>query len=167
MIREISGCGSFNDLDAAVVALDAVDRCFRECGLWPGNIYLAGAEALRLALDVMGDAPLRRGPEPVLRELAALELVYLFPIAGKFRSGAYDGQIQYRLNGWGRALAARLTAAPAGAAQAGAYRQELSAHLAREFERYGSFLSQLDVARQDYGGNRLDEALALPIPVLV
>ena len=47
----------------------------------------------------------------MLRELAALELVYLFPIAGKFRSGAYDGQIQYRLNGWGRALAARLTAA--------------------------------------------------------
>lgn len=167
VITEISGCGSFNDLDAAVVALDAVDRCFRECGLWAGNIYLAGAEALRLALEVMGDAPLRRGPEPVLRELAALELVYLFPIAGKFRSGAYDGQIQYRLNGWGRALAARLTAAPAGAAQAGTYRQELSAHLAREFERYDSFLSQLDIARQDYGGNRLDAALALPIPVLV
>jgi hypothetical protein len=167
VIREISGSGLFNDLDAAVVALDAVDRCFRESDLWPGNIYLAGAEALWLALDLMGDTPLFRGPEPVLRELAALELVYLFPIAGKFRSGAYDGQIQYRLNGWGRALAARLTAAPAGAAQAGTYRQELSAHLAREFERYRSFLSQLDAARQDYGGNRLDEALALPIPVLV
>ena len=167
VIREISGSGSFNDLDAAVVALDAVDRCFRESGLWVGNIYLAGAETLRLALDVMGDAPLFRGPEPVLRELAALELVYLFPIAGKFRSGAYDGQVQYRLNGWGRALAARLTTAPAGAAQAGDYRQELNAHLAHEFERYGSFLSQLDVARQDYGGNRLDDALTLPIPVLV
>jgi hypothetical protein len=167
VIREISGSGAFNDLDAAVVALDAVDCCFRESGLWAGNVYLAGTDALRLALDVMGDAPLFRGPEPALRELAALELVYLFPIAGKFRSGAYDGQIQYRLNGWGRALAARLTAAPAGGAQAGAYRQELSAHLAREFERYGSFLSQLDVTRQDYGGNRLDEALALPIPVLV
>jgi hypothetical protein len=167
VIREISGSGSFNDLDAAVVALDAVDRCFRESGLWPGNIYLAGAEALRLALDLMGDTPLFRGPEPVLRELAALELVYLFPIAGKFRSSAYDGQIQYRLNGWGRALAARLTVAPAGAAQADTYRQRLSAHLAREFERYGSFLSELDVARQDYDGNRLDAALALPIPVLV
>ena len=83
-----------------------MDRCFRDSGLWPGNIYLAGAEALRLALDVMGDTPLFRGPEPVLRELAALELIYLFPIAGKFRSGAYDGQIQYRLNGWGRALSA-------------------------------------------------------------
>ena len=167
VIREISGSGSFNDMDAAVVALDAVDRCFREAGLWPGNIYLAGTEALRLALDVMGDTPLHRGPEPVLRELAALELAYLFPVAGKFRSGAYDVQIQCRLNGWGRALAARLTTAPAGAAQAGAYRRELSAHLACEFERYRSFLSQLDVTRQDYSGNRLDDALALPIPVLV
>ena len=89
------------------------------------------------------------------------------PHRGKFRSGAYDGQIQYRLNGGGRALAARLTAAAAGAAHASAYRQELGAYLAREFQRYGSFLSQLDVARQDYGGNRLDDALTLPIPVLV
>lgn len=167
VIKEISGSGSFNDLDTAIVALDAVDRCFREVGLWPGNIYLAGTEALRLALDLMGETPLFRGPEPVLRELAALELVYLFPIAGKFRSGGYDGQIQYRLNGWGRALAVRLTAAPAGAAQAGSYRRELRAHLARESRRYASFLSQLDVARQDYAGNRLDDALALPIPVLV
>lgn len=167
VIAEIAESGSFNDLDAAVIALDAVDRCFRESGLWPGNIYLAGAGALRLALDVMGEASLLRGPEAVLRELAALELIYLFPVAGKFRSGAYDGQIQYRLNGWGRALAARLTAAPAGAAQASAYRQELSAHLVRESERYGSFLCQLDVARQDYCGDRLADALALPIPVLV
>jgi hypothetical protein len=167
VIREISGSGAFNDLDTAVVALDAVDRCFRESGLWPGNIYLAGAEALRLALDLMGGTPLFRGPETALRELAALELVYLFPVAGKFRSGAYDGQIQYRLNGWGRALATRLTAASAGAAQASAYQWELSAHLAREHQRYSSFLSQLDVSRQDYAGNRLDDALTLPIPVLV
>ena len=99
--------------------------------------------------------------------MSLAELIYLFPIAGKFRSGAYHGQIQYRLNGWGRALAARLTAAVAGAAHAGAYRQELGARLASEFQRYGTFLSQLDVARQDYGGNRLDDALTLPIPVLV
>ncbi|MGI8451419.1 MAG: hypothetical protein ACR2MP_30390 [Streptosporangiaceae bacterium] len=167
VISEIAECGSFNDLDAAIIALDAVDRCFRESGLWAGNVYLAGTGALRLALNIMGDAPLRRGPEPVLRELGALELVYLFPIAGKFRSGAYDGQVQYRLNGWGRALAARLTGAPAGAARAVGYRRELNAHLARESERYSAFLSQLDVARQDYVGDRLADAIALPIPVLV
>jgi hypothetical protein len=167
VISEISGSGAFNDLDAAVVALDAVDCCFRESGLWSGNIYLAGAEALRLALDIMGDTPLFRGPEIALRELAALELVYLFPVARKFRSGAYDGQVQYRLNGWGRALATRLTAASAGAAQASAYQRELNVHLSREHERYSSFLDGLDAARQDYVGSRLDDALALPIPVLV
>jgi hypothetical protein len=167
IIREISGSGSFNDLDRAVVALDAVDRCFRESGLWPGNIYLAGVRALQLALDLMGDAPLYRRPETALRELAALDLVYLFPVAGKFRTGAYDGQLQYRLNGWGRALATRLTAAQHGAEQARAYQRELSAHLAREHQRYGSFLSQLNAARQNYVGNPLDDALTLPIPVLV
>lgn len=167
VIREVSDCAAFNDLDTAVLALDLVDRCFRESGLWPGNIYLAGAEALQLVLDLIGGAPLFRGPETALRELAALELVYLFPVAAKFRFGGYDGQIQYRLNGWGRALAARLTAAPAGAAQASAYQQKLSSHLAREYQRYDSFLSQLDVARQDYAGNRLADALTLPIPVLV
>lgn len=167
VIREISGSGAFSDLDTAVVALDAVDRCFRESGLWPGNIYLARAEALQQALDLMGGTPLFRGPETALRELAALELVYLFPVAGKFRSGAYDGQIQYRLNGWGRSLATRLTAARAGAAQADAYQQKLRAHLAREHQRYGFFLSRLDVACQDYADNRLDDALTLPIPVLV
>jgi hypothetical protein len=167
VIKEISGSGAFNDLDTAVVALDAVDRCFRESGLWSGNIYLAGAEALWLALDLMSDTSLFRGPETALRELAALELVYLFPVASKFRSGAYDGQIQYRLNGWGRALATQLTAAPAGAARASVCQQELSAHLAREYHRYSSFLRQLDVARQTYPGNRLEDALTLPIPVLV
>jgi hypothetical protein len=29
----------------------------------------------------------------------AYSTLYLFPIAGKFRSGAYDGEVQYRLNG--------------------------------------------------------------------
>ena len=66
VIRKIAEGGSFNDLDAAVMALDAVDLYFRDSGLWPGNIYLAGVEALWLALDLMGDAPLFRGPEKSL-----------------------------------------------------------------------------------------------------
>jgi hypothetical protein len=103
----------------------------------------------------------------VLRELAALELAYLFPVAGKFRSGTYDRQIQYRLNGWGRALAARLATGSAGAARADALRLKIGQHLAIEGQRYSSFLSDLDVARQNYGGNLLGAALALPIAVLV
>jgi hypothetical protein len=157
-----------NDLSGAVLALDAVDRCFRESGLWPGNIYLAGTGTLTILLHLAQDPePVHRDPGVVLRELAALELAYLFPVASKFRSGEYDGQIQYRLNGWGRALATRLTAGAAGAACASALGLKIGQHLASEGQRYTSFLSDLDVARQDYCSNRLDAALALPIPVLV
>jgi hypothetical protein len=168
-IHALAGSGCWGDLGTAVIALDAVDRCFRVTGLWPGNIYLAGPGTLRVVLDLAEkDAGLLpRGAEPVLRELAALELAYLFPVAGKFREGTYDGQIQYRLNGWGRALARRLTAGKSGAARAEQYQQAITQHVSHEQQRYRSFLGELDVGRQDYHGNKLDSALALPIPVLV
>jgi len=102
-----------------------------------------------------------------MRELAALELAYLFPIAGKFRSGNYDGQVQYRLNGWGRALANRLAAGPVGTARAQGVQTAIGRHLAAEAEQYRSFLRQLDVARQNYDTDLMTAALALPIPVLV
>lgn len=89
------------------------------------------------------------------------------PGRGKFRSGGYDGQIQYRLNGWGRALASRLAAGHAGTARADAFRLKIGQHLASESHRYASFLSRLDVTCQDYRSNPMDSAQALPIPVLV
>ncbi len=108
--------GLVDDLSLAVIALDAVDRCFRAAGLWRGNVYLAGADALSRVLELVGvEAGEYRDPLAVVRELAALELAYLFPVAGKFRAGRYDGQVQYRLNGWGRSLAGRLVAGRAGA----------------------------------------------------
>jgi hypothetical protein len=79
----------------------------------------------------------------------------------------YDGQVQFRLNGWGRALALRFTHTPLGAKRAAAFRQLIGGHLAGEFQHYESFLSQFDVARQHYRDDRLDDALSLPIPVLV
>lgn len=168
-VSGLAGTGGWDDLGTAVIALHAADRCFRESGLWPGNIYLAGAETLRILLDLAEEdvVLLPRGPEPVLRELAALELAYLFPVASKFRAGAYDGEIQYRLNGWGRALAERLTAGEAGAARADLYWRAIAWHLGHEHQRYRSFLSEMEAGRQDYHGNKLDGALALPIPVLV
>lgn len=168
-VHALADSGGWGDLGAAVIALDAVDSCFRAVGLWTGNIYLAGPEALPVVLDLVKEDAglLPRGPEPVLRELAALELAYLFPVAGKFRAGAYDGQIQYRLNGWGRALAKRLSAGTSGASRANLYQRAIAQHLAHECQRYRSFLGDLDVGRQDYYGNKLDGARALPIPVLV
>jgi hypothetical protein len=178
-IRAADGPDGLGRLGTAVIALDAADRCFREQGLWAGNIYLAGIGALTALLDLTGaDAsPVRQpetasrpgGHEPgdTIRELAALELAYLFPVAGKFRSGAYDGQVQYRLNGWGRALARRLTTTLGGAAQARTYHAAITTHLADERHRYASFLDRLDVVRQGYAGDPLCQALALPVPVLI
>jgi len=167
-VHDFAVSGELDDLSSAVLALDAVDRCFRESGLWSGNIYLAGVGALEAVLNVVQSRdPAYRDPTDVLRELAALELAYLFPIARKFRSGDYDGQVQYRLNGWGRSLAGRLASGGAGAARASECRRRLSQHLADEHQRYSSFLSELDVVRQDYPSNQLDGALELPIPVLV
>ncbi len=160
--------GPLRDLSAAVVALDAVDRCFREAGLWRGNIYLAGARALDEVL-LLGkvNAETNRETLALIRDLAALELAYLFPIAGKFRSGRYDGQVQYRLNGWGRALAGRLTSGHAGATLAERLRLAIARQLETDSERYKAFLRELDIARQDYDGDLLAVALELPIPVLV
>jgi hypothetical protein len=167
-IEAVGESGALDGLGAAIVVLDAVDRCFRESGLWNGNIYLAGPRALTAVSDLAGvGLPRSGGPYVISRELAALELAYLFPVARKFRSGAYDGQVQYRLNGWGRSVARHLASTTAGAKRAETCRQAIGRHLAGERQHYESFLSQLDVARQDYAGNRLDQALSLPIPVLV
>jgi hypothetical protein len=167
-VRAIGQSDTLDDLSAAVIALDAVDYCFRGSGLWQGNIYLAGTESLSIVLNLVGARdPAYRASEVVSRELAALELAYLFPVARKFRSGVYDGQVQYRLNGWGRALAFRLTSTQRGAERSSAYRREIFRHITNERQRYESFLSQLDVARQEYIDNRLDDALSLPIPILV
>lgn len=163
-----AGHDASDGLSTAVIVLDAVDRAFRESGLWPGNIYLAGTRALPAAMSLADTAgPTILDSETVMRELSALELAYLFPVAGKFRSGAYDGQVQYRLNGWGRALARRLTADPHGATRAVSYQRAISQHVAQHRQRYAAFLAGLDVARQHYDGDQLDQALALPIPVLV
>ncbi|HVB41197.1 MAG TPA: hypothetical protein VNF47_00655 [Streptosporangiaceae bacterium] len=167
-VRLLGESAVLDDLSTAVFALDAVDRCFRQAGLWRGNIYLAGSGALTAVLRIAGAGTgACREPTLVVRELAALELAYLFPVASKFRAGEYDGEVQFRLNGWGRALAARLEVGPVGAARAGEFRRRIARHLAGERDRYDSFLRQLDVARQDYARNLLDRALTLPIPVLV
>jgi hypothetical protein len=167
-LRAVGGRGDLDDPTAAVVVMDAVDSCFREAGLWAGNIYLAGIDALTTVLVLADIEPPRLwDPGKVSRELAALELAYLFPVARKFRSGDYDGAVQYRLNGWGRAVAKLLAESPAGASRATRCRRALSRHLGGERDRYAAFLGQLDVARQDYAGSRLDEARSLPIPVLV
>src|SRR5262245_38796712 len=51
-IRAAAEAGALDDLSVAVLALDAVDRCFRESGLWPGSIYFAGTGTLAAVLHL-------------------------------------------------------------------------------------------------------------------
>jgi hypothetical protein len=166
-LRGAAETGPVTDLGRTVILLDALDRSFRDSNLWRGNIYLAGVAALSSLARVAGLGTAEaRWSERLLRELAALELVYLFPVAGKFRLGMYDGQVQYRLNGWGRLLAVRLASGRTGARAAERCYQRIMRHLASQRARYTAFLTGLDIARQNYDDDRLSSALKLPIPVL-
>lgn len=165
-IHALGQSGELDDLALAVLVLNVVDACFRQSGLWDGSIYLVDEPALTGALEIAGaSAGLSRDPMAILRELAALELVYLFPVASKFRARMYDGQVQYRLNGWGRALARRLAVGRT-AAQVWEFRRLIGRHLTAEYDGYAYFLRALDVSRES-AGDLLLTAMALPIPVLV
>lgn len=158
-------------LTAAVLTLAAVDDAFRTAGLWRGNIYLAGVDALRAAQQIAGlatDSHAGRAESlNTLRELQSLELVYLFPVAPKFRRGVYDGEIQFRLNGWGRALANRLTLCASWSQRARGAGEAVQRHVVAERAQYAEFLSDLDLVKQEYAGDRLEDSRRMPIPVLV
>lgn len=47
------------------------------------------------------------------------------------------------------------------------YRRRITAHLARDGDRYASFLRRAGSAGEGYRGDLLADALHLPIPVLV
>ena len=165
-IHALGLSGELDDLALTVVVLDVVDSCFRESGLCGGNIYLVDELGLIEAAEIAGAGPgYIRDPGGVMRELAALELAYLFPVAGKFRAGKYDAQVQYRLNGWGRTLAGRLAVGRT-AERAGEFRELIGRHLAAEHQAYESFLRELEVGR-DSTSDLLVGAMQLPIPVLV
>jgi hypothetical protein len=96
-----------------VLALAVWDSEFRAAGLYAGNIYLASEASVRPLLRVVG---LPSEPDVVaddeldesLRRLVEVELIYRFPVAVKFR-GEFGPDKQFRLNGWGRRLASRVT----------------------------------------------------------
>jgi hypothetical protein len=102
----------------------------------------------------------------LLRELSALELIYAFPVASRFRCGGYDGEVQFRLNGWGRALAGRfpwpLTAASRERAHA-----VLRTHVDENRTAYVRHLASFDLSRQAYSADLFADAQLLPVPVLV
>ncbi|MGW4443890.1 hypothetical protein [Streptomyces sp. NPDC004682] len=147
------------------------DEVVRESGVYPGNIYLASERSVALLLSTAhpdgGESP-RPVPLPeLLEQLHALELLYRFPVAYKFR-GAHGRERQCRINGWGRLLFRLLAAAPGDPYGIAAARARLSGHVAayRDAYRRG-----VDAARaaEDGSGERIWAGIHAeqPIPVLI
>jgi hypothetical protein len=156
-----------SDLILLVGAMEILDRAFRATGLWRGNIYLAGYQSLESLTRVLSwTAATSAGVPELLRDLQALELIYLFPVASKFRRGRHDGDVQFRLNGWGRSLASRLPW-PLTSAMKDSASALLAAHLDTHHDAYARHLSNFDVNQQEYAADLFAAAKDLPIPVLV
>lgn len=155
------------DLALLVGAMEMLDQVFRAAGLWQGNIYLAGYESLESLTRILSWSSATSADTPkMLRELQALELIYLFPVASKFRRGCYDGDVQFRLNGWGRSLARRLPW-PLTSAMKDSARALLAAHVDIYRNAYARHLDSFDVNQQEYAADLFTAARCLPIPVLV
>jgi hypothetical protein len=155
------------DLALAVGAMEIVDEVFRDVDLSKGSIYLAGQKSLDSLNSVI--SWLRPGGanvQTLLRELQSLELICLFPIASKFRNGAYNGDVQFRLNGWGRSLARR-SPWPITPAMRTEAKDLLTAHVCAYREVYARHLGSPEVSRQAYADDLFLAACDLPIPVLV
>lgn len=130
-----------------VVSLDAWDAAFRDTGLFGGNVYLASEAAVAglyaVATTRQLDVQVVRGR---LDELHAIELIYRFPVAVKFR-GAFGADNQCRLNGWGRRLAQSIRACePARAEEA---RLRIIDHISEHRADYQSLIDVLVEASDD------------------
>ena len=156
------------DLVSLVVLLAAWDDLIRELGLYPGRVYLASEQAvgelLRLVgAGLSGSDALHR----LLLEAQALDLLYRFPVAYKFRR-AYGVENQCRLNGWGRRLAQRTLADPVCAALHEQWREAIRAHLRNHERLYAEHI--LHVASQGLAAAPADSwslARSLPVPILL
>lgn len=156
------------DIFHLVALLSVWDDVIREVGLYPGRVYLASEEAARQLFALAGlDAPAPVDFAALLLEAQALELVYRFPVAYKFR-GAYGGENQCRLNGWGRRLAQRALNDPDSAALGERLRAALRRHV---IEHRGLYASHIDyVASEGLATAPADSwklGNELPVPILL
>lgn len=144
-----------------VRALALWDEVVREQGIFPGNIYLASEQSVANLLAVVG-APTPEDLAELLESLHALELLYRFPVAYKFR-GEYTEARQCRLNGWGRLLFRLLRPTDVVLAD---WRQRLTDHLTQHRGSYDHGVRLALGASDDVGVT--DEIHAgQPVPVLI
>jgi ATP phosphoribosyltransferase len=156
------------DIFHLVALLSVWDDVIREVDLYPGRVYLASEEAARRLFPVAGlDLLSPHKFATLLLEAQALELVYRFPVAYKFR-GRYGGENQCRLNGWGRRLARRAMQDPGSAALCERARAALRRHLIEHRDAYASHIEY--VSSEGLATAPADSwslANELPVPILL
>lgn len=160
--------GDTEDLFQLVGLLSVWDDLIRELDLYPGRVYMASEEATRQLFPLAGIEP----PTPeqfrtLLLEAQALELMYRFPVAFKFRR-AYGHENQCRLNGWGRRLAHRAFKDEASARERAGWSDRLRAHLEEHREAYAThvdYVSSEGMATAP--GDSWTLANELPVPILL
>ncbi|MEV3951080.1 hypothetical protein ACIPJG_25560 [Streptomyces halstedii] len=149
------------------------DEVVREAGVYAGNIYLASESSVACLLNTAhAIAP----PAPAeltesLEQLHAMELLYRFPVAYKFR-GAHGAERQCRINGWGRLLFRMLNDTCGGSEGdrygIGVARERLARHVQ---DHRGAYLRGVRAASaaDDHTGARIWEEIHVeqPIPVLI
>ncbi len=151
-----------------VLALALWDEEFTASGLFEGNVYLASEEAGLRLLELCGVATSvgkRSALDRLLRELFAAELIYRFPVALKFR-GRFDAARQFRLNCWGRRLAARVTRHPANAALSARLREDIRTHLTEFRKPYLQHMALLEDLSARPAAAAWHSAAGLPVGVL-
>jgi len=149
---------------ATVVSLLACwDQVLRDLSIYDGNVYLASEGAVAALIEHAGADFEGDSLETTLDDLEALQVIYRFPVAMKFR-GTYTRASQCRANCWGREMAAYLAADPNGPM---AEWTRLLTEVGRsEHDRYREHFQLLRQADGD-PRERWASSQSLPISVLV
>ncbi len=145
------------------------DEVVREAGVYGGNIYLASEKSvgqlLRTAHAIAPPSPAELAES--LEQLHAMELLYRFPVAYKFR-GAHGAERQCRINGWGRLLFRMLNDTDGDRYGIGTARARLARHIQDHRDAYLRGVRAASAA-DDHAGARIWEEIheEQPIPVLI
>jgi ATP phosphoribosyltransferase len=156
------------DLFYLVALLSIWDDVIRELRLYGGRVYMASEEATRRLFGLAGlDPPSPEDFATLLLEAQALELMYRFPVAFKFR-GAYGAENQCRLNGWGRRLARRAFRDPQSATLHERLRDALRRHVIEYRDAYASHIDYVSSqGLVSAPGDSWSVAKGLPVPILL
>lgn len=154
------------DIFSIVTVLAALDELFTKLDLYQGHVYIASERAMSKALHVAGadslEYPALLG---ALNDLQALELLYRFPVARRFRQ-AYDGQSQCRLSGWGRRLGVMLVQHAPAQLMYSDCMARLQRHLEKDRERYEAHFRVLLDTTLTHADEPWESSMRLRIPVL-